>query len=257
MSDAKHNASQLYLYGIRDGHPREAVTEYTGSRYTQHSTGVADGPEGFIAFFEPFIARNPVRDIQIIRALQEGRHVFIHAYQSLNNGESVWITTDFFDSDDAGKIIEHWDVIGAGTPPNASGRTQTGGSTEITDRDKTQANKDHVLRFVQECLIERNLDRIHEFMDGQQFLQHATDLPDGLAAFVDMYGAPDCPLSYQECFMAVAEGNFVATLNRARRDGQDLCLVDLYRLESGLIVEHWDNAEPVPPREEWANSGKF
>ena len=32
---------------------------------------------------------------------------------------------------------------------------------------------------------------------------------------------------------------------------------DLWRLEDGLIVEHWDNVEPVPPREEWANSGKF
>lgn len=52
------NARNLYLEGIRDGKPREAVTRYTGARYTQHSTGVRDGVEGFVAFFEPFIARN-------------------------------------------------------------------------------------------------------------------------------------------------------------------------------------------------------
>ena len=58
------NAKALYLEGIRDGRARKAVETYTGDRYTQHSTGVADGVEGFVAFFEPFIERNPQRDIR-------------------------------------------------------------------------------------------------------------------------------------------------------------------------------------------------
>jgi hypothetical protein len=28
-------------------------------------------------------------------------------------------------------------------------------------------------------------------------------------------------------------------------------------IRDGQVVEHWDNTEPVPPQEEWANSGKF
>ena len=111
MGTAKENAIALYMEGIRDGHPREAVAKYTGARYTQHSTGVADGAEGFVAFFEPFIARNPGRDIRVVRALQDGRYVFLQAYQNINDGEAEWITTDFFDSDENGKIVEHWDVI--------------------------------------------------------------------------------------------------------------------------------------------------
>ena len=55
MSQKLENAKGLYLEGIRDGNVREAVTKYTGDRYTQHSTGVADGVEGFVTFFEPFI----------------------------------------------------------------------------------------------------------------------------------------------------------------------------------------------------------
>jgi predicted SnoaL-like aldol condensation-catalyzing enzyme len=27
--------------------------------------------------------------------------------------------------------------------------------------------------------------------------------------------------------------------------------------ENDKLIEHWDNMEPIPPREEWANSGKF
>ncbi|MGI9646057.1 MAG: hypothetical protein ACR2O6_12195 [Ilumatobacteraceae bacterium] len=46
--------------------------------------------EGFVAFFEPFIANNPKRDIRIVRALEDGNHVFVHAYQSLNDGEAEW-----------------------------------------------------------------------------------------------------------------------------------------------------------------------
>jgi len=57
--------------------------------------------------------------------------------------------------------------------------------------------------------------------------------------------------------LLVGQGNFVATLCKAARKGQPFAQVDIYRLEDGKIVEHWDNAEPVPPEEEWANSGKF
>ncbi|MFK8034755.1 MAG: nuclear transport factor 2 family protein [Hyphomicrobiales bacterium] len=109
MSTAKQNAINLYIKGIQTGNPREAIAAYTGERYTQHSTGVADGQEGLIAFFEPFLKRNPIRNIKIARALQDGKHVFLQAYQDINDGEAEWLTTDFFDSNKDGKIIEHWD----------------------------------------------------------------------------------------------------------------------------------------------------
>ena len=100
----RENAIGLYMDGIRDGNPREAVARYTGDRYTQHSTGVADGQEGFIAFFEPFIARNPKRDIEIVRGIEDGRYVFVQAFQSLNDGEAQWVTTDLFDTDEEGTL---------------------------------------------------------------------------------------------------------------------------------------------------------
>ena len=33
---------------------------------------------------------------------------------------------------------------------------------------------------------------------------------------------------------------------------------DLFRIENGKIVEHWDTIEEIPPRSEWKNqNGKF
>ena len=79
MTAKLDNVRALYMDGIRDGNARAAVEKYTGDRYTQHSTGVRDGVEGFVAFFEPFLERNPVRDIQIVRAIEDGAYVFVHA----------------------------------------------------------------------------------------------------------------------------------------------------------------------------------
>ncbi|MGB7448599.1 MAG: nuclear transport factor 2 family protein, partial [Ornithinimicrobium sp.] len=121
MGTGLDSATNLYLQAIRDGDYESAITTYAGDRYTQHSTPVRDGREGFIEFFEGFVRRNPVRDIQIVRSFQDGRYVFLHVLQSLNDGEFRYVTADIFDTDEAGLLIEHWDVIAQMTGPNNSG----------------------------------------------------------------------------------------------------------------------------------------
>ena len=61
MGTGLENVHKIYLEGIAQGDARRAVTEYTGHRYTQHSTGVGDGVEGFLSFFAPFLERKTVR----------------------------------------------------------------------------------------------------------------------------------------------------------------------------------------------------
>ncbi len=248
-----NNAISLYMEGIRDGHAHEAVKQYTGARYTQHSTGVPDGQEGFIQFFEDFLQRNPKRDIRVVRALEDGQYVFVHAYQSLNDGEWQWVTTDFFDTDAEHKMIEHWDVISefASTP---SGHTTTDGPTEVTDLDATEANKATVRRLIEDCLIGTKADTVLELV-AENYIQHNREVPDGREHFHALVAAPDRPLFYSEIVLMVGQGNFVATLCKATWEGKPYAQVDLFRLEGGRIVEHWDNAEPVP--ENPVNSGKF
>lgn len=257
MSQKLENAKNLYMEGIRDGNVREAVTKYTGDRYTQHSTGVRDGVEGFVEFFEPFIARNPKRDIQIVRAFEEGQYVFIHAYQSLNDGEMEWVTTDFFDTDENDKIIEHWDVIAKYSSHTPSGHTSVDGATEITNLDKTDANKEVVRHLIRDVLMGENPANIDKYISSETYIQHNAEVPDGLEHFKPLALADNPPLLYQEIVLIVGQGNFVATLSKATWEGQPYAQVDIFRLEDGMIVEHWDNAEPVPPKDEWVNSGKF
>ncbi len=141
------NARSLYLEGIRDGNAAEAGAKYTGDVYIQHSTGVRDGVEGFLDFFQGFVERNPVRDIQVLRGIEDGDYSFVHVSQDLNNGEARWVTMDMFRYDENDKIVEHWDVIAEMVDETVSGHSQIDGPIEVVDIDKTEENRAVVTAF--------------------------------------------------------------------------------------------------------------
>lgn len=260
MSKKLGNAMNLYLEGIRDGHYVEAVNKYTGARYTQHSTGVKDGKDGFIEFFGPFVERNPDRDIQIIRKLVDGPKVFLQAYQNINKGEAEWVTTDFFDTDEDDRIIEHWDVIAEYCGNTASGHTTVDGSVELRDPDKTEENKILVQNFLKDVYMpDGNPGKLDTYVSRAACIQHSRDTADGFDTLAARVQAPDRALNYQDIVLTVGQGNFVATLSRATwtedSSVQEICQVDIFRIENGLIVEHWENRESVPETD--VNGGKF
>ena len=258
MSRKVENATGLYLVGIKDGNPREAVANHTGDRYTQHSTGVRDGANGFVEFFEDFIRRNPERDIQIVRTLEDGQYLFVHAYQSLNGGEAEWVTLDFFDTDHNDKIIEHWDVIAEYSDSTPSGHTSADRPAEVTDLERTEENKALVRALIEDVLMPgENPHNIDRYISSSQYVQHNREVADGLEHFEPLALDPNRPLNYDEIALLVGQGNFVATLCRANWEGAPYAQADLFRIEDGLIVEHWDAAEPIAPESEWVNSGKF
>jgi high affinity sulfate transporter 1 len=254
--DRRDNALALYLLAVRDGHPRAAASAYTGARLVQHSTGVRDGADGFVEFFEPFIERNPVRYVRIVRSIEDGRLVFLQVFLSLNHGESEWVSTDFFDTDSDDRVIEHWDVVARYTGPIESGRSAIDGPTEISDLDRTDENKAIVRKMIKKVLLPggkpARVDRY--FLDN--YVRHNDELADGVRSFHDLAASPDA-LVYDKIVLLVGEGSFVATLCRVRKGDVEYAQTDIFRLQHGLIVEHWGNSEVVPPKEQWVNSGKF
>ena len=246
MSAKLNNAVGLYLEGIRDGHAAAALEKYIGDRYTQHSTGVADGKEGFLAFFTPFLANHPDRDIRVVRAFEDGPYVFVHVYQRLDGGAAEWVTTDLFDTDANDKIVEHWDVISAFTGRNPSGRTQVDGDIEIRDLEQTQANKGLIAEFTRVVLQGGQVDRIVEFVSNA-LIQHSPETGDGIAGFRQKLVAAGREISYRTVFRLVGSGNFVVTYSRVKIGTDEFAVFDIYRLERGLIVEHWDNGTYPEP----------
>lgn len=260
MGTRLDNAKALYLEGIRDGNYDKAISKYTGDRYTQHSTPVRDGKEGFIEFFADFVARNPDRDIEIVRGFEDGRYVFLHAVQRLNGGESRWITADIFDTDDQARLIEHWDIIGEWVDTTVSGHSQVDGPTEPVDLDKTEENKELVEGFVTDVLQNGQFDKVTDYVSAETYIQHNPQVGDGLAgldAFVKSLTEQGLSMQYEEIHRVVGCGNFVAVLSKMSFAGADMAVIDLFRVGDGLIVEHWDVMEEILPADQWVNSGKF
>lgn len=249
MGKRLENAKALYLEGIRDGNYVEAIHKYAGERYTQHSTPVKDGKEGFIEFFADFVQRNPERDIEIVRGFEDGQYVFLHAVQHLNGGESRWVTADIFDTDDQGRMIEHWDIIGEWVEETGTPHTLIDGPTEIADLDRTAANKDVVTAYITNVLVAGSVDTLTDYVSSEEYIEHNPNRRGDLDIGPTM--------RYQDLHRVIGCGNFVAALSEVRASSIDLAVIDLYRLQNGRIVEHWDVIEEIPPRDQWVNSGKF
>lgn len=64
--------------------------------------------------------------------------------------------------------------------------------------------------------------------------------------------------NYQQIFKVLGQGNFAMAMSKIQFDGKDAVVYDLFRVEGGKIVEHWDVLEMTAPREQWKhNNGKL
>lgn len=256
MSQKLENAKNLYIEGIRDGKV-QVVKEYSGDRYTQHSTGVADGAQGFMDFFKGFLERTKDRDIRIIRAIEDGSLVFVQVYQDIDNGSAKWVTTDMFDTDENDKLIEHWDVISPyiEADETASGNDMVLGDFTIKDLDKTEENKALVRSLIVDVFQNKNHTALDKYISREKYIQHNPNIPDGYTAVEKFLETQD--FNYDFVFKVIGQGDHVVSFSKGIFNKQELCIFDIFRIENGKIVEHWDNMEPMPARSEWANTGKF
>jgi len=231
-----------------------AVDRYFGDPFKQHDPDLADGLAGMKSFAAE-IASSPAADITIYRTLVDGDFVLLHSrLQGLRRHASV-IAFDLFRFD-TGKIVEHWGGQESEAPPNLSGRTQVDGPTEVLDREKTEENRTLVRTYRETVMVSLRFDRIEEFVEDAHNAQHASQIGDGIARLRDRIAsvAKEGGQLYLTPRRFVAEGNFVLVLSEGDLPSGPTALYDLFRVENGKIVEHWDVLTPIPHRDQWRNS---
>ncbi len=95
--------------------------------------------------------------------------------------------------------------------------------------------------------------RVAEAFDryvGEGYIQHSPGLPDGRAA-VEASLTPyfeENPLARSEIKRVVAQGDLVVLHVHAKSDPVDRgrAVVEIFRVEDGRIVEHWDVIQTIP-----------
>lgn len=253
LSNKEKAVALLNSFNTGDQTP---ISYINPNKYIQHNLAVGDGLDGFGE-----VVKNAPPDgfsTEIVRAFEDGDYVITHTKYDFFGPKAGF---DVFRFED-GLIVEHWDNLAEITPPNPSGRTQLDGATEITDLDKTEANKTLVKNFIQDILMDGKTDLMTTYVNPEKYLQHNSGIADGLdglGAALKYFAENGMVLQYDKVHKVLGQGNFVLSMSEGKfGKGDHVSYYDLFRIENGQIVEHWDIIETILPESEWKNSnGKF
>ena len=107
-----------------------------------------------------------------------------------------------------------------------------------------------VLEFFDLAFVQREAAEAAERYMGEVYIQHNPMAPDGPQPFVEFIGQfqAQAPQMTFDIKRVIAEGDLVVLHYHLKMTPDDLgrAVVDIFRVENGRIVEHWDVLQDVP-----------
>lgn len=258
LADTPKDVAVAEMAALFKNFSEQQAIETMAPNLIQHNQSIPNGSEVLIGLI-PTLKESGITSTTH-RLISEGNLVVAHnEYKNAQVfGHAHLAAFDVFRIED-GKVAEHWDNLTPVTPPNPSGRTQFDGATEVTDLDKTVENKAMVTAFVYDVLHGKAPEKITDYISTETYLQHNSGIADGLdglGAAIKALAEAGTPMSCSQTHLIVAEGNFVFTASEGKFAGEHTAFFDLFRVDEGKIVEHWDVIQTISA-ESANNSGKF
>ena len=119
------------------------------------------------------------------------------------------------------------------------------------DAKQMEENKKAVTEFYDLAINQKNFEAAAKFI-GPRYVQHnprAADGPEGLKAFLGVL-REKFPDYHSDIKRAFADGDYVILhVHSVREKGsRGRAIVDIFKLENGKIVEHWDVVQDIPEK---------
>ena len=128
--------------------------------------------------------------------------------------------------------------------------TMTNSLNTFSKAQLAEQNKKIVTEFYEGVFLKHQVKAYADQYIGNQYIQHNPEVPDGKAPFVDFFTGyfKENPDAKSVIKRAVAEDDLVFLHVHSTQNAQDLgvAVVDIFRIENGKIVEHWDVQQDVP-----------
>ena len=120
----------------------------------------------------------------------------------------------------------------------------------ISAMQQAENNKKIVTDFYEGVFLKHQVKAYADQYIGEKYTQHNPHVPDGKAPFVNYFTGhfKENPDAKSVIKRAVAEGDLVFLHVHSTQNAQDrgVAVVDIFRVENGKIVEHWDVQQDVP-----------
>ena len=120
----------------------------------------------------------------------------------------------------------------------------------ISATQQAENNKKLVTDFYEGVFLKHQVKAYADQYIGEKYIQHNPHVPDGKAPFVNYFTGhfKENPDAKSVIKRAVAEGDLVFLHVHSTQNAQDhgVAVVDIFRVENGKIVEHWDVQQEVP-----------
>jgi predicted SnoaL-like aldol condensation-catalyzing enzyme len=127
------------------------------------------------------------------------------------------------------------------------------------DAQQMEENKKTVRALYEAALNKKDFEEASKYL-GSKYIQHnptAADGPEGLKGFINFL-KDKFPNNKSEIKRIFAEGDYVIVhVHAVREPGtRGNAIIDIFRLENGKVVEHWDVVQPIPEKPA-NNNGMF
>lgn len=122
----------------------------------------------------------------------------------------------------------------------------------VLAQDTTLENKRIVLDFYSMIFEKHQVREAFDKYAGSTYIQHNPSVPDGVEPDVKFLDERfrTYPKATNEVKRVVAEGDLVVlhVHSRLSPDDRGRAIIDIFRVERGKIVEHWDVIQSVPEK---------